>query len=105
MGGYVALGLAAEHPNRIKKVVTLGTKIDWSPEVAASMSRMFDPEKIQAKVPAFANLLAQAHAPADWKKVCQYTDRRFCTISVMVLNCLKLLLLKLLVRLLLVGAH
>jgi len=73
MGGYVALGLAAEHPARLQKIVTLGTKLDWSPEVAAGMSRMFDPEKIQAKVPQFAEMLARTHAPADWKAVCRYT--------------------------------
>ncbi len=74
MGGYVALGLAAEHPTRINQVVTLGTKMDWSPEVAADMGQRFDPEKIQSKVPVFADLLAQVHAPADWKLVCQYTN-------------------------------
>ncbi len=73
MGGYVALHFAGEHPARVKQVVTLGTKLDWSPEVAAGMTRMFDPAKIEAKVPAFANLLAQAHGPADWKQVCRYT--------------------------------
>ncbi len=74
MGGYVALGLAEQQPDRIKKVVTLGTKLDWSPEVAAGMGRMFDPEKIAAKVPQFAQMLAQAHAPADWQVVCAQTS-------------------------------
>lgn len=73
MGGYVALGLAARHPERLQKIVTLGTKLDWSPNVAAGMSRMFDPEKIEAKVPQFAETLARTHAPADWKAVCRYT--------------------------------
>lgn len=75
MGGYVALGLAGERPERIRQVVTLGTKLDWTPEVAAGMNRMFDPQKIAAKVPQFGQMLAQAHAPADWKEVCQYTAR------------------------------
>ncbi|MEO6036992.1 MAG: alpha/beta hydrolase [Saprospiraceae bacterium] len=75
MGGYVALGLAAEQPDRVQRIVTLGTRLDWSPGVAAGMSRMFDPEKIEAKVPQFGLLLAQAHAPDDWKVVCQRTAR------------------------------
>ena len=73
MGGYVALWLAWKHPERVRRVATLNTKLDWSPEVAARMSAMFDTEKIEAKVPQFAQALAQAHAPADWKAVAQRT--------------------------------
>lgn len=71
MGGYVALYLAAHFPERIRSVITLGTKLEWSPEVAAGMNRMFDPEKIEAKVPAFAAVLAETHV--DWKAVCRET--------------------------------
>ena len=71
MGGYVALQLAAEYPDRVLQVVTLGTKLDWTPEVAMGMNRMFDPEKIEAKVPQFAQTLAAQHA--DWKGLCRYT--------------------------------
>jgi len=73
MGGYVALWLAWKHPERVRSVVTLNTKLDWTPDVATRMSGMFDPEKIEAKVPAFAEALAQAHAPTDWKQVARYT--------------------------------
>lgn len=71
MGGYVALYLAAHHPERVSRVITLGTKLDWSPDVAAGMNRMFDPEKIAAKVPQFAEKLAAEHA--DWQGVCRAT--------------------------------
>lgn len=73
MGGYVALWLAWKHPERVRGVVTLNTKLDWSPDTAARMSAMFDTEKIEAKVPQFAQALAQAHAPADWKQVARLT--------------------------------
>lgn len=73
MGGYIALHLAAMHPDRVRQVVTLGTKLDWTPEVAAGMNRMFDPEKILAKVPQFADQLAQAHGPDEWARVCRST--------------------------------
>ncbi len=71
MGGYVALYLAARHPDRVSSVHTLGTKLHWTPEVAAGMSRMFDPEKIEAKAPQLAASLSATHA--DWREVCRFT--------------------------------
>ncbi len=73
MGGYVALYTAWKHPGRVGRIMTLGTKMDWSPDIAAGMNRMFDPEKIKAKVPHFAGLLAKTHAPLDWESVCRNT--------------------------------
>lgn len=73
MGGYVALHLAWKHPERVRRIFTLGTKLAWSPETAAGMNRMFDVEKIEAKVPQFAEVLAKTHAPLDWKDVCRNT--------------------------------
>src|SRR5689334_13100853 len=35
MGGYVALWLAKQYPDVVGKIVTLGTKFDWSVESAA----------------------------------------------------------------------
>ncbi len=73
MGGYVALFLAAQHPERVRRVFTLGTKFDWSPDIAARETGMLNPEKIETKVPAFARALAARHAPADWKTVLHQT--------------------------------
>ena len=69
MGGYVALHAAGRFPDKIKRIYTLGTKFDWSPETAARETGMLNPEKIEAKVPAFARSLEVRHAPADWKQV------------------------------------
>lgn len=74
MGGYVALYLAWKHPGRVRRIFTLGTKLDWSPETAEGMNRMFDVEKIEAKVPHFAEMLAKTHHPLDWKEVCRNTS-------------------------------
>ena len=71
MGGYLALWLAWKHPDRVRRIVTLNTKLDWTPESAARMSNMFDPEKIVSKVPQLAESLAQTHD--DWRKVAQYS--------------------------------
>ena len=69
MGGYVALHLAQNYPDRVEKIITLGTKFDWTPETAAQEVRMLNPAKIEEKVPAFAAHLAQVHSPEDWKVV------------------------------------
>lgn len=69
MGGYVALMLAKMHPNRVGKIVTLGTKFAWSPEFSAGEVRKLNPDKIEEKVPRFAQFLEKVHTPLDWKKV------------------------------------
>lgn len=73
MGGYVALWLAWKYPERVRRVITLGTKLAWTPETTSGMSRMFDAEKIALKVPHFAQQLADLHAPLDWKLLCSNT--------------------------------
>ena len=73
MGGYVALKTALDHPGLIDKIMTLGTKFDWSPESATKEVKMLDAEKIQEKVPAFAKALKDRHHPLDWKKVLSKT--------------------------------
>ncbi len=73
MGGYVALYLALHHPDRVGRIFTLASKFAWSPEAAAHETKMLQPEKVQEKVPAFANTLAQRHQPNDWKEVMRRT--------------------------------
>src|SRR5688572_15290055 len=46
MGGYVALYLALHYPEKVNRIMTLGTKFDWSPEIAAHETRMLNPLKI-----------------------------------------------------------
>jgi esterase/lipase len=67
MGGYVACWLAHTQPNLVNKIVTLGTKFDWSPDSARKEVTKMDPEKIATKVPHFARMLESRHAPNDWK--------------------------------------
>ena len=73
MGGYVALSLALKYPDRVGRIMTLGTKLHWSPEIAEKEAGMLVPEKIEAKVPAFAQMLAERHAPGNWKELCRKT--------------------------------
>lgn len=73
MGGYVAVWLALKHPELIGKIITLGTKFDWSPAAAEQEVRKLNAEKILEKVPAFARILEHRHAPNDWKKLLSKT--------------------------------
>ncbi|MFN3839082.1 MAG: alpha/beta fold hydrolase [Cyclobacteriaceae bacterium] len=66
MGGYVALWLACCAPEFVGRVITLGTKFDWSPQSAEKETRKLNVEKILEKVPAFARILEHRHAPTDW---------------------------------------
>lgn len=70
MGGYAALLLAARAPANLAGVVTLATKFAWSPETAANETSRLDPQKIRAKVPKFADQLAERHRGAGgWEGV------------------------------------
>ena len=73
MGGYVALWLAKSHPNLVGKIVTLGTKFDWSEESATKEVKKLNPERILEKIPAFARILEHRHAPNDWKELLNKT--------------------------------
>jgi pimeloyl-ACP methyl ester carboxylesterase len=73
MGGYAALWLAHKHPDSVGRIVTLGTKFDWSPDAAEREVKKVNPDKIEEKIPAFARILQQRHAPNDWKELLHKT--------------------------------
>lgn len=73
MGGYAALYLARRHADRLRQVFTLGTKFDWTPETATREVALLNPDKIEEKVPQFARMLAERHAPTDWREVAGHT--------------------------------
>lgn len=73
MGGYVALQLARDYPSLVGKIITLGTKFNWTKESAEKEIRLFDPEVVEQKVPKFAELLKTRHFPMDWKEIMKKT--------------------------------
>jgi len=73
MGGYAALKFAALYPGKATAIVTLATKFEWSPAIAAKETALLDPEAIAEKVPKFAAMLEALHAPLDWKTVVRNT--------------------------------
>lgn len=81
MGGYVALNTALKIPDRIIKIVTLGTKFNWDIESTEKEVRMLNPDKIEEKVPHFANKLKIEHHPQNWKEIVNKTARMMTELS------------------------
>ncbi len=72
MGGYVALYLAKHFPERIKKIFTLATKLDWRIENSIQESKLLNPTIIKEKVPKYATTLEQLHGDS-WVKLINKT--------------------------------
>lgn len=72
MGGYVALLLASRPDHPIARITTLGTKMEWSPEIASKETARLNPELMEAKIPAFAERLAALHGQ-NWKALVRQT--------------------------------
>lgn len=80
MGGYVALLTVQKQPERIRHILTLGTKFDWSPEGAKKETRYLKPSLLEEKVPHYAKHLENLHAD-KWKAVCEATAKMMITLG------------------------
>lgn len=69
MGGYAALLYAAKHPERVRSVITVGTKLAWTDEGLQKELRKLDSDMMVAKVPVFAEALATVHGADRWRNV------------------------------------
>ncbi len=74
MGGYVALLTVRKFPERIRHILTLGTKFDWSVEGAKNEVRHLNPDLIAIKIPKYAAHLESLHGD-QWKRVLEATAR------------------------------
>lgn len=72
MGGYVALYMAIGSPEKVRRISTLGTILTWSKEIAEREGKLLHPDKIEDKVPRFAEMLHKNH-PHGWKEVVNKT--------------------------------
>lgn len=61
MGGYVGLYLVKHFPERIQKLFTLATKLNWTVEGSQKEASMLNPTIIKEKVPKYALSLEQLH--------------------------------------------
>jgi pimeloyl-ACP methyl ester carboxylesterase len=82
MGGYVALYLAKKEPERIHRISTLGTIVEWNEDKAMTETVYLHPEKMEDKVPHFAEVLRKRHK-VDWmtlvnktREMLEYLGRR-----------------------------
>jgi pimeloyl-ACP methyl ester carboxylesterase len=73
MGGYVALYLASQQKDLIGNIITLGTKFNWTKEIAEREIKQLDPKVILEKIPKFAESLKQRHGD-DWELLLKRTQ-------------------------------
>lgn len=73
MGGYAALWLMRSHPERVRRLFTLGTKLTWSRDVAAAEAQRLEPGKMREKVHPLALLMARRHGESHWENVVRAT--------------------------------
>ncbi len=74
MGGYAALYASAMGNTRINKIITLGTKFEWTHEIAAKESSMFDVATLKIKLPSFVAQLEQQHG-MQWEQLVHEVKR------------------------------
>lgn len=75
MGGYVALKFVLESPERVGKIMTLATKLDWNAESAAKEEKMLNWKKMEEKIPDFTAVLKKENQPNDWRKLVEKTAK------------------------------
>jgi len=75
MGGFVALRLAAQYPDRILTVTTLATKLAWTEETCIKESSMLNADAMESKVPKFVAGLATMHPHSGWRAIVENTQQ------------------------------
>lgn len=73
MGGYIALYIARHFPGVVNAIFTTATKFDWNEATSVKESKLLIPEKIEEKLPKFAEQLSERHTKEKWKSVLDKT--------------------------------
>ena len=61
MGGGVALGLAAHHPARVRRLAVHGVNVQWDEDEVRQMVGAMQPDAIRTSAPRWAERLAETH--------------------------------------------
>lgn len=72
MGGYVAIFTEYGHPGTFGKIMTLGTKFNWTPESSEREVAFLNPEKMKEKAPKYVESLIKLHGD-KWTQLCEKT--------------------------------
>lgn len=82
MGGYVAMHLALSGGHLLcPRIVTLGTKLEWSLQTAMGEVAKLHPDTIVAKVPAYAADLQRRHGDPRWHTTLEKTSTMMQTLA------------------------
>ncbi len=73
MGGYVALAHETKYPGKVKTILTLGTKFNWSQEAVLKETAMLQVDLMKEKIPEFCALLEHRHG-TKWTEVVEHTS-------------------------------
>lgn len=80
MGGYIALLHEVRYPGHFSSIVTLGTKLAWSPAFAEQEQRVLQAEFLLSRAPELADTLKQRHG-ARWEQVLAHTANMMATLG------------------------
>lgn len=75
MGGYAALKAEALSPGTFKKIISLGTKLNWSVESTHHQISYLNPDLIVQKSPKYAEALTTLHHPIDYTSFLVLTQK------------------------------
>ncbi|MCI0396881.1 MAG: alpha/beta hydrolase [Chloroflexi bacterium] len=67
LGGYLGLMLHLHQPRRVATLLMHATKFYWTKDAVTNMRKQLDPDTMSARVPAYANQLAQEHGGSRWR--------------------------------------
>ncbi len=81
MGGYAALKYASKNHKRVKNIITLGTKFDWSPSSTQNSIEVMNLKQWKEKNPTFVEVLKQLHQPTDIQILITVTQNMLCHLS------------------------
>lgn len=72
MGGYAALSAESFHPGTFSRIITLGTKFNWTKESAEAETKRLNPEIMQQKIPVYVEQLRIIFG-SNWAEVVKCT--------------------------------